>query len=61
MTKPKSNGRGDTRPYIVTVTTAHYVNVTATDVDHARKIVERQMVSEFGATRTPTITEIEEA
>jgi len=56
----KSNGR-DTRPYIVTVTTVHYVDVNATDEAHARKIVERQMIGEFGATRTPTITDIEEA
>jgi len=61
MTKPKSNGRGDTRPYIVTVTTEHYVDVRATDEAHARTIVERRLVAEFGATRFPTITEIEEA
>ena len=31
----------------------------ATDEAHARKIVERQMIGEFGATHT--ITDIEEA
>ncbi len=58
MAKP---GRGDTRPFIVTVVTEHYVDVEAADEDHARRIIERRLHTEFSATRRPRITEIESA
>lgn len=53
------NGRADTRPFIVTVVTEHFVDVDATDEDHARRIMERRLHTEFTATRRPRITEIE--
>ena len=60
-TKPDSNGRTPTKPYIVTVTTDNFVEVNARDEDHARTLVTKRLAADFGGRmRQPRISDIEE-
>ena len=57
----KSNGRGDTKLYLVTVMTTNFVEVDARDEDHARTLVGRRLLADFGGPmRSPSIESVEE-
>lgn len=49
------------REFIVTVTTEHYLDVTARDADHARHMAERTLATEFGKGRSARVSKVEAA
>lgn len=57
--KKTRNGKPVRYRWMVTVTTDHYVEVTATDPEHARAVAGRRMGTEFGSHRSVRITEVE--
>ncbi len=59
--RPGLGSRQPTKKYLVTVVTENHVEIDARDVDHARTLVERRILADFGGPmRSPRISEIEE-
>ena len=59
--RPQLGSREPVRRYLVTVQTDNLVEVDARDEDHARSLVSRRLLADFGGPmRSPRISEIEE-
>lgn len=59
--RPGKGSRAPTSKYLVTVVTENFVEIEARDEDHARLLVERRLLADFGGPmRQPRVAEIEE-